>query len=129
MPLDRPGEIGQFLRVIGEGVDARPLLELKFRSVGRNVLEYDAVLDAEAWVSRQSRRWRRNCRKHRGSSEAGAAGIDVEACIQQPLVVAVARTQHHPVLAKPNRGGIGVSREMPHRQDSHAAPIEFRSPL
>ena len=34
MPLDRAGEVGHFLRVIGERIGAGPLFELEFRFVG-----------------------------------------------------------------------------------------------
>ena len=47
MPLDRPGEIGHFFRIIGEGIGARSVFEQEVRLVGREVLKSDDVLDSE----------------------------------------------------------------------------------
>ena len=115
MPLDRPSEVGQFLRVIGEGIGARPLLELEFRFVGRDVLERDGVLDAEAaGLADKVGDGDAIVENVVDPAKPVRTGLDVEACVQQPLVVAVARTQHHPMLAEPHGDGIGVGREMPH---------------
>ncbi len=121
MPLDRPGEVGHFVGVIGEGIGAGPLLELEFRFVGRDVLERDLVLDREApGLAGKVGDGDAIVENVVDPAKPVRTGLDVEACVQQPLVVAVARTQHHPMLAKPHRGGVGVGREMPYCQDGHA---------
>ena len=48
MPLDRPGEVGHFFRVIGERIISGSVFEQEFRLVDRDVLERDVVLDLEA---------------------------------------------------------------------------------
>src|SRR5208337_725483 len=47
--------------------------------------------------------------------------------LEKTLVVAVARAQHHAMLAKPHRRSIGVGRQMLYCEDGHASSIEFQS--
>ncbi len=75
VPLDRPGEVGHFLRVIGERIISGSVLEQEFRFVDRDMLERDACSRPRgAGFRRRSRQSQRNCRTRRESSEAGADG-------------------------------------------------------
>ena len=47
MPLDRPGEIGHFIRVVGERIISGSVFEQEFRFVERDMLQCDVVLDLE----------------------------------------------------------------------------------
>ena len=49
---------------------------------------------------------------------------------EEPLIVAVARPEHHAVLTQSDRSGVGVGRHMSYRQDRHEIdcfPVKPRS--
>jgi hypothetical protein len=53
--------------------------------------------------------------------------IDVERRLEKPLIVAVARAQHHPVLRQANGLGVGVGRDVFDCQNCHSLSIERRA--
>jgi hypothetical protein len=53
--------------------------------------------------------------------------LDLEARLQKPLVVAVARAQHHSMLAKPHRGFVRIGGHMFDGENRHERSIEWQS--
>jgi hypothetical protein len=54
------------------------------------------------------------------------SGFNIEGCVEKPLIIAVARAEHHPMLPQANRHDIGVGRDMFHSQNCHALSVECR---
>ena len=122
--LDRPGEVGQFVRVIGERIVSGSVLEQEFRFLDRDMLERDGALDFET-PGLAGEVGNRNAIVEDvvNPAEPVRTRRDLEARMEQPLIVAVARAQHHPMLAEPHRRCIGIGREMSYRENGHARPI------
>jgi hypothetical protein len=55
------------------------------------------------------------------------SGFDVEGCLEKPLIIAVARAEHHPMLSQANWRAVGVGRDMFHSQNCHALSMECRA--
>ena len=51
-----------------------------------------------------------------GKAEAARLGTDVETCLDDFLIVRVARTKHHAVLAEGDRLPVSIGRDVPDRQ-------------
>ena len=124
MPLDRPGEVGHFFRVIGEWIILGFVLEQEFRLVERDVLERDVVLDLEApGFSGKVRDRNAIVEGVVDPAKAVRTRLNLEARFEKPLIVAVAWAEHHSVLAQAHGRGIGIGREMSYREDGHARSI------
>ena len=61
-------------------------------------------------------------------SSAGC-GQDVELRAHQAQIVALARAEHHPMLAEPHRFRVAIDRDMPHREQAHAGGQDVRRSL
>src|SRR5579872_4325477 len=126
--MDRRGEHRPLLGVVAEraGVD-RGVRRLQIERSVRQMLERGSALDHQGVSAGVEARYR-----HPGVGEvvqvAQQRGLrrNVEFVGNQPLVEAFLRTQHHPVLAKGDRGAVPVARPVADGDDRHwqiAQPI------
>ena len=128
MPLDRPGEVGHFFRVIGERIISGSVFEQEFRLVDRDVLHGDGVLDLQApGFSGKIRNRNAIVEDVVNPAKPVRTGRNLEARLEKPLIVAVARAEHHSVLAQAHGRCIGIGREMSYREDGHERLIGCRS--
>ena len=107
--LDRPRHVGQFLGRIREGKELRPRVDLAARLVVDDALDREPVLDRQ--------RPRRAGKRSDGDAiverivqpaEPPRLRIDVKLRRQEPLIVPVARTHHHPMVAELDRPRVAV---------------------
>ena len=128
MPLDRPGEVGHFFRVIGEWIISGSVLEQEFRLVERDVLERNGVLDLEApGFSDKVRNRNAIVEDVVDPTKPVRTRLNLEGRLEKPLIIAVARAEHDPMLTQAHGRSIGVGREMFHSQNRHVFAIEFLS--
>jgi hypothetical protein len=52
------------------------------------------------------------------------SGFNIEGRVEKPLILAVARAEHHPMLSQANWRAIGVGRDMFHSQNCHPLSME-----
>jgi hypothetical protein len=60
-------------------------------------------------------------------AQAVGPWLDLERRIEKPLIVAVARAEHHPMLSEADGFGVGVGGNVFYSQNCHALSIEFRA--
>jgi hypothetical protein len=92
------------------------------------VLQLDIALDPKASrISREVHNRNAIVEDVVNPAHASGTGLDIEGRLEKPLIVAVARAEHHPMLSQANWRGIGVGRDMFHSQNCHAPSIECRA--
>ncbi len=120
LALDQPQQIGHVLGAIGERVAQRMLLDLKIESVARRVVEPDHAFKAQLLRPAGEPSDRDAVAEdivH--PTKRGGFGSDDQPGVEQPLVIAVARPQHHAVLAKGDRLLVAVGGNVSHGDDRH----------
>ena len=113
-------EIRHLLGAVGEGIGLGVVLDLEVRRVGRGMIEPDVALEAQLVGLRpRNPQSSRSCRTHRAPSEAGGLGRDLQPRLKQLLVVAVARAEHHAMLAERHRLLVAVGRDVADGKERH----------
>src|SRR6516162_8154697 len=120
LPLDRAQQIRHFVGAVSKRVSLRILLDLEVEGISRRVVEANDTLDAQLLRSAGESGDRNtitedvvhpaDISRFRGNDELG---------IEQFLVVAVARPQHHAVLAERDRLLVAVDGDVANGDDLH----------
>ena len=119
--LHRPRDVGQFLRRVGKGKELRPRVDLAAGLVVDDALDREPVFDRQRRPSAGKRRdGDAIIERVVKPTEPPRLRVDVELRRQQPLIVAVARTHHHPVVAKLDRPRVAVDGQMADVQNGPA---------
>src|SRR5271169_6223660 len=120
LPLDRAQQIGHFVGAVSERVSLRILLDLEVEGISRRVVETNYTLDAQL-LRPSGEASDRNAITEDVVHPADIGGFrgDDELGVEQLLVVAVARPQHHAVLAERDRLLIAVDGDVANGDDLH----------
>ena len=114
--LDHSSEVRHFFRVVGERIVPCSVLQQDFRPLERRVLQCKTALDPEArCTSREVRDCYTIVEDVVDPPQSLRAGLNIESCFDEPLIVAIARAQHHPVLSQPDGRGVRVGGDMFYR--------------
>ena len=122
--LDRTREIGHFLRPVGERIGPGIALHPEIGRVERQMVEQDIAVEGQ----------RVRLLAEAGDGDAIAEhvvdpaqihrlGRDPEPYVDQPLVIALLRPEHHPVLPEGDRMPVAVGRDVADRKPWHAGVL------
>jgi len=117
MALDAVGEIGQLVGAVVDGKRAGGLLQIDSDGVGRCAFDADDALEAQlgrAPVELRDRHVVAEGVLH--EAQAAWLGADPEARLDDLLIVGIARTEHHAVLAEGDRLPVSIGRDVPDGQ-------------
>ncbi len=121
-PLDRGQEIRQLVRLIRERVGLGVFLDLEVGGSRRRVVEPHPALEAQL-ARLPGEACDRDAVPERvvDPAEMRRLGRDLDLGRDELLVVAVARPEHHAMLAEGDRPAVAIGRDVADRKDRHLA--------
>ena len=125
MRRDEAREIGLVVRRVGERIGSGKIRDIGCAEAGRRVVEANGAFEAKL---------RGPVREMRGRDVIAediprpgdwlGSGVMSSVGFEHRLVVVVARTQHHAVLAERDRLPIMVGRDVPDGENRHCSPSD-----
>ena len=120
LPLDRAQQVGLLLGAVGKRIRPRVILELKIERQHHRVVESDRTVEAQFRRAAGKPRQRDAISEYVvNPAQVGRLRGNDEIGVEQPLVVAVPRPQHHAVLAERHRLLVPVGRHMMDGEEVH----------
>ena len=136
LPFDHAQQIRHLVGTVGERIPLGIFLDRKIERVGRRVVEANETLEAQLRCPAGKAGNRHAIAEHVvHPADIGRFRRDREAGVEQLLVIAVARPQHHAVLTEGNRLLVAVGGDVPNGDDAHrlhiaallSAPLRLRA--
>jgi len=120
---DEAHEAGPFIRPVSERIGSRELLDIGLAEPGRRVVETNSAFEAKLRSSVFETGGRDMIAEDiPRPGEPARLRPDFEFGFEYLLVLIVARTQHHAVLAESDRSLIVICRDVPYGEDRHCNP-------
>ena len=115
--LDAVGEVSHLKGAVVDGKVPGDFGEVEIGSVGGRMLEADDALEAEFRGAAVEARDRHMIAEGvLGEAQAARFRTDVETRLDDFLIVRIARTKHHAVLAESDRLPVSIGRDVPDGQ-------------
>ena len=120
-PLDAGEEVRQFLRRVGERIGPRKVLDLEIRRVRGRVIEMNAAFEAELG-GLPGKPSNRNAIAEgiMKPPELRGIGLDAQSSVDQSLIVAVPRAEHHPMFTERNGLLVPIRGDVTHQENCHS---------
>ncbi len=119
MALEQAAEVGPIVGRVDEGVARRCGIDGKLHHVWRVSHEIQLALDAKLRRALMKRGECDRVAEHIVHPAQIGLGRNLELGLHDPQIVAVARTQHHPVLAEFHRIGVAIGRGVTNVEGEH----------
>ncbi len=127
LTLNKKSKVEQFIGAIGEWIGFRGFFNGKFRHVDRRVIQADQAFELELWRALiETRHGDAIAEDVENPSDVVGLWRNRQLQLEEPLVVAVARPKHDPVLAKRHRTFVGICGDVMNRQNGHYPEPEER---
>ena len=128
--LDKPFEASRMFRRVGKRIGAGKIFYIGCAKVGRRMIETNTADNVKLAgpVAKMSGRHVIAEAIPRPGKLPGP-GSDFEFRFNYPLIVVVAWTQHHPVLAERNRLFVVICRNVSNSENRHCRPMIYASDM
>ena len=124
LPFDEMDEIRPVPRIVGEWIGAGKILDIHVNNVGRGMIETNGAVEAKRLgPASKARDGYMVAEGILDPPQIRRFGSDLELRFEQPLVMAFARTQHHPVFAEGDRLLVLIGGDMPDGENRHCNPM------
>src|ERR1700722_16308833 len=127
--LDEKFETGEIVRRVGKRIGAGTIRYIGGAKAGRRMVETNSADKAQLAGPAAKMSGRHVIAEAvPRPGQLLRAGRDFELCLNHPLIVVVAWTQHHPVLAECDRLMIAIGRDVPDAENRHCRPKIMDAP-
>jgi hypothetical protein len=126
VPFDETGKIGPILSPIVEGIGAGEFLDIAIDQAGRGMVKTNGAVETQGLCpTGKVRDGHVIAENVPDPTQFGRPWRNLELELQQPLIMAFQRPQHHPVLSKGDRLLILIRGDMPNRENRHFCPNDL----
>ena len=128
LTLEQPAEIDAIVRRIDERVAHRVGGDLERRTLDHEGLDLEIALDAQFGRGLGKRSDRNRIAEHVIDPAHRRGRRDFQAGLDEPKVVTVARPQHEPMIAEPDRAAVTIDGRMTDIENGHARELRAGKP-